>query len=153
MFWSLYWITGNPEKEFYIFHVPSPNFWIYYFLPHLPGKGESALTANLTGKTWFESGKMKKLEACKFRFPACILISWPHGHPGNYLELCIIYLLPFSKRLSVLRSEFDNLLVCPAEINWGHLGLESIMCAVGAIDVKLPPIYSWASLIVAFQSK
>jgi hypothetical protein len=56
-------------------------------------------------------------------------------------------------KLSVLRSEFDNLLVCPVEINWGHLKLKSLMCSVGAVDVKLPPIYRWASLIVAFQSK
>lgn len=85
---------------------------------------------------------MKKLEACKLRFPACVLIPWPHGHPSNYLQLCIIYLLPFSKKLSVLRSEFDNLWVFPVEINWGHLGLKFIMCAVGAIDMKLPPIYN-----------
>lgn len=70
------------------------------------------------------------------------MISWPRGHPSNYLELCIMYLLPFSKKLSVLRLELDNLLACPVEINWGHLGLESSMCVVGAIDVKLPLIYN-----------
>lgn len=85
---------------------------------------------------------MKKLDACKFRSPARVLISWPRGHPSNYLELCIIYLLPFSKKLSAFRSGFDNLLVCPVEINWGHLRLESLMCAFGVVDVKLPPIYS-----------
>ena len=47
-----------------------------------------------------------------------------------------------TKKLSVFRSEFDNLWVCPVEINWGHHGLESVMCAVEAIDVKRPPIYS-----------
>lgn len=71
-----------------------------------------------------------------------MLNSWPQGHPSNYPELCIIYLLQFSKKLSVLRSEFDNLLVCPVEINWGHLGLKSLMCAVGAIEVELPAIYN-----------
>lgn len=74
-----------------------------------------------------------------------MLISWPHRHPSNYLELCIIYILSFSKKLSVSRSEFDSLLVCPVEINWGHLELESLMCTAEVMHVKLPPIYSRAS--------